>query len=311
MSRGNRRAAGPDATVVPGWHSAYNAIVNPKHYVAFTLYYVKNWLPQIGENGHLILTALRSHGFYDPASGTCRDGIDIDQRKLAEECGMSLRTLQREFAANAVLARFVQREFAVVRDSAGRIVREHYLYRVKMDDPLTPEDQARLDALLVGPDKTAGPPASSPEPPIRQNGGSGMEPICHSDASARQNDTPGRHFDAPLRQNGGSYKVDSATLATLATPATAAPGDSASLFPEEEAGPGGAARGAAGRPRPWADLPDEERVLWRDRARPQVEAGRGEMDETLWQRIFPKLWDQRARHLYEDALRRAASGPAD
>jgi len=140
----NRKTApaSADITLREVWESAYNEIVEPDHFTVSTVYYITHWLPKLGGNGHLIVTVLRSLGYYNRKTRTKRDGIDIEQKELAKMCGLGLRTLQREFLENQTLARFVQREFETVRDRAGRIIREHYVYRIKMDDPLTDEDQA-------------------------------------------------------------------------------------------------------------------------------------------------------------------------
>jgi len=260
------------------YHSAYNEIVNPKHFVSDTLYYVKNWLPKLGGNGHLIVTVLRSYGYYDGAHGKHRDGIDIDQRKLAKECGLSLSTLQREFVKNVVLAQFVQREFVVERDRAGRILQEHYIYRVKMDDPLTPEDQARFDALVAGPDKPIGHNDLSEETPMRQN-----------DVSALQSDTPMRHSDAPALQIDAPYKGYSLTLTTENTsPTPAAPGVSALLFQEEPP------------PFPaWAALTEPAQRPYLERAQAELHKYAMEAGAARWARIGPRQEEVRAQHIYE------------
>ena len=213
------------------WESAYNEIVQPDHFTVCTLYYITHWLPKLGGNGHLIVTVLRSLGYFNRKTGTTRDGIDIEQKDLAKLCGLGVRTLQREFLENQTLARFVQREFETLRDRTGRITREHYIYRIKMDDPLIEEDQARFEAMTPG-----------METPIRQNVASEQEPIRQNDAPVRQNDVSTRQNDAPIRQNDVSTRqngvclngsITLTTLTTLITPTTAAlPG--VSLFALEE-----------------------------------------------------------------------------
>lgn len=209
------------------YHSAYNEIVNPKHFVSSSLYYVQHWIRPLCANGHMIVTVLRSHGYFDTVHGQHRDAVDIDQKTLAAECGMSLSTFQREFVKNIALAKFVQREFIADRDKIGRILREHYVYRVKMDDPLIPSDQARFEAMLQGPDKG--------DNPICHFDISGDLPMMQNDASAQQiavpmmqNDVPDGQIDAPYNKVIPTLT----TLNTLTTP-TATPEISASLFPEQ------------------------------------------------------------------------------
>lgn len=261
-------------TVREVWESAYNEIVEPGHFTVSTLYYIAHWLPKLGGNGHLIVTVLRSLGYYNRKTGDKRDGIDIDQKDLAKLCGLGLRTLQREFLENQTLARFVGREFEIVRDRAGRITREHYLYRIKMDDPLTNEDQARFEAMVQGPDKPI-----RQNQPIRQNVASVGEPIRQNVVSARQNDAPIRQNDVSTRQNGACLNKESITLTTLNTLTTAAlPG--VSLFAlEEEAGEDAGQESKGGPPEgvrdPLAALPTAEYAALEQRAREKVIAELG------------------------------------
>jgi hypothetical protein len=211
-----------DAKIVPTYLNAYNEIVRPKDYVSLSVYFIKHWLPKISENGLKVLIVLRTQGFYNPTTGEKREEIEIEQKHIAEQCGFSKRTLQRTFVEDAVLAKYVQREFIEKRDRTGRIIKEYYVYRVVMDDVMVPEDKALFNVMTEGRDK-----------PICQNGTSVGGPRRQNDISERQVVTPMCQNDAPERQNVTPYKVNPITPITentLTTPA--APGDSLSLFEE-------------------------------------------------------------------------------
>jgi len=103
-------------------------------------------------NGLRILLQLRAQGYYNPKDGCKRGDIDIDidieQSELAALISISTKTIQRAFAEDEVLCKYVQRVFQVKRDKFGRILKEHYVYVVVMDDVLTPEDQGRYQVML-------------------------------------------------------------------------------------------------------------------------------------------------------------------
>ncbi len=281
------------------------AITRPDQFASLSHYFIANWLPSITPNGLKILMRLRSLGYYQPKTGVQRGEIDIDQSQLAQQCGMGLRTLQRIFADDPVFAKYVQREFRVERDKHQRIIREHYIYMVKMDDVLTPEDEAHLER---GADKSR---QEGAEAPIRQNGVPDEMPMRQNGISDCQNGVPMRQNDMPTRQNGASYK-ESLTLLTeentSLTPA-AAPESSLSLFEKksnkektEPAKVPALSGTECNHLTSWPSLLEAEQQPWLDQARRElllIHAGSGITPK-------PKLVEVRARNLYESSLKEEA-----
>jgi len=221
MSRGQQK---PDAAIRPVYKDARNSIIEPTKYVALSKYFVANWLPQMSANGLKILLVLRERGFFNSSTGEKREQIDIEQKEIAALCGMSKRTIQRVSAEDPIFAKYVQREFIADRDKFGRILREHYIYRVVMDDVLTPEDESRLEAIKA-----------AVQSPICQNVTSDGEPKRQNGALDGISGAPMRQNGASGRQNVTSYKESLTTpinQKTLKTPA--APGDSSLSFAEPE-----------------------------------------------------------------------------
>ena len=239
--RGQRKQ--PDATITFTFESAYNQIVQPTSYVSLSQYFIAHWMPAITGAGLKILLQLRSMGYYSPKAGVQRGDIDIEQKELAALCGLSHSSLKRAFEGDPVLSAYVQRVFHVQRDPrTGRIIKEHYLYVVKMDDVLIPADKAKLEAMLQGPDKpnanprgqndpSAPAPTAQSEPPVAQNDLSGVQselPTAHNEPTRGQNDPSlNRSLHTPTTQN---------TFDTPHTPA-ADPETLASLFPDEDKEP--------------------------------------------------------------------------
>ena len=281
-----RKPAQPDASVTFTYESAYNQIVHPTSYVSLSQYFIAHWMPAISPAGLKILLQLRSMGYYSPKAGVQRGDIDIEQKELAALCGMSLSTLKRAFGDDPILSSYVQRVFETKRDPlTGRIVKEHYLYVVKMDDVLTPADKVRLDGLLQGPDKGS-------DLPKGQNDPSDSIPIAQNDLSGVQSEPPIAQNEPPAGQNDPSLNKEIHTSITLNTPNTAArPGGSASLFEEKEPDKAFVM--------PWSSLPEKDRQPFVDQARHElalIHAGSGITPK-------PKLVEARAKNLYDLSLK--------
>ena len=278
------------ASVQKAYSNPRAEITRPDEFASLSHYFLANWLPSITPNGLKILVSLRGMGYFQPKTGIQRGTIDIDQKVLAQQCGMGLRTLQRAFAEDVVLCKYVQRVFQIERDKFQRIVREHYVYVVMMDDVLTSEDEARLQLALEGPSKGA------PEP-MRQNGVWDEQPMRQNGVPECQNDAPTRQIGAPTRQNDASYKESLTLLTEDDTPNTlaAAPELSASLFEDKikeqeqkETGPAG-----------WTDLTPEQQEPFRAQAKHELLPYATQAGQKAWARMGPRQEEVRARNLYE------------
>ncbi|HXG24683.1 MAG TPA: hypothetical protein VNJ09_09030 [Chthonomonadales bacterium] len=137
-----------DVRVSPFYYEAKNEIVRPTHFVACSRYFVEKWMPQLGGTGTQLVLFLRSLGYYNPQTGECRDGIQIGLKQIAQACGCSQRTIQREMDKNEALQRFVRVESCYERDEQGHIQRFENIYRIAMDDPLHPDDEPRLQQII-------------------------------------------------------------------------------------------------------------------------------------------------------------------
>ena len=159
MSETAMTAMSQTVEVVPGYHSAVNEIIEPDKVLVLTRYFVRRWMPILGENGTRIVLALRSLGYYNRQTGEKREGIEIDLPELAALCGLSVATLKREFGErhdghrqaipgspqNSALHKFVHKDRQYWRDPVtNRLLRTANIYRVMMDDPLHEDDLPRL-----------------------------------------------------------------------------------------------------------------------------------------------------------------------
>ncbi|MGI4791055.1 MAG: hypothetical protein ACRYFS_19690 [Janthinobacterium lividum] len=312
-------------TILADYFSLANEIIQPDQYVSTSRYFCLKWEPSLGLVGARIIRVLRSLGYYNRQTGEMRDGIPIDLPELAALCGFSVATIKREFGsgkdgkpANPSLHTFVQREKNYKHDAVtGQIWREENIYRVKMDDPVHPDDLPRLQQLWESRQKggkakndsggPAKPPSQSPANRKAQNDPYGSsnrkaqsEPNgnarrAHPDSKSNQDDSEPNQSAPQLSQLDSKSVQNEPTLIDFScfpenplNSSSDVSEGSLSLFQEERKGL-----------LSWKALSEADQLPWRDQARRElvaIHAGSG---------ITPKpmLVEVRAKNLYEVSLR--------
>lgn len=154
-----------------GFH--YSAL----HAVTGYNYLTRKWLPLIGPNAYALIQVLRSHCFFNPETGEVRDSCFPELQTIAREMGVSrskvCRLLKRD--SDGFFIRYDRNTHTWVRwelnrfilvehrwremkrpDDQKRTVQTSNRYYIALDDPPTPEDEARvaekqqeLDALAA------------------------------------------------------------------------------------------------------------------------------------------------------------------
>jgi hypothetical protein len=116
-------------------------VIQPERGMFVTLYFFDNWLPLIGHSALTIILAARSMCYWNPMTGELRNEVETEMGELARRAAVSVRTVK-----DVLNSELVQRYF--LRYKVRRIVTPNgvrtagILLQVRMDDPLTPEDQA-------------------------------------------------------------------------------------------------------------------------------------------------------------------------
>lgn len=130
--------------------NVYNEIVKPDRVFVATQYFRKKWLPLLGASLAWVIVALRQHCYWNRETGEKRDWCLISQEELASEVGISVATLKRllkhEHADKFIID--ITHRYRYDRKRRKQ-VRRKSMYRIRMDDPLTPEDEVRLKELLA------------------------------------------------------------------------------------------------------------------------------------------------------------------
>lgn len=315
--------------VIEQYETIREEIVQPNRTTYETRYFLMKWEPALGANAARIVRVLRSMGYYNQTTKQERGGITIDLPGLATLCGFSVATIKREFASNAHLHRFVQREKNYKTDATtGQIWREENIYRVRMTDPIHPDDEPRAREMAEArqknnPQKGASPQDPKPgrkaqnEPKGKQSpanrkaqnepdGGNQHPPrMAQSEPGAGQSAPPpvqtemgAGQVESDVNQNEPTLKTLTLTssnspLKTSSYAADATPDGSefsASLFGESEKNEPDKASAAG-----WTALSEAARAPWLEQARGElvaIHAGSGIPPK-------PRLVDVRARNLYE------------
>jgi hypothetical protein len=138
----------------------YNEIVRPDRKYTISHYLRTQWAPLLGPARLWFVVALRQRCFWNDKQDWCI----VDRQTLAQESGLSLRTVKRMIAEGQADSteqsspeprsiNYVSRFFTRTRrrrysQRAGRTVTAPNRYQVLSDDPLTPADQDRLALYL-------------------------------------------------------------------------------------------------------------------------------------------------------------------
>ena len=152
----------------------YERIVEPDRVFVGTQYFRERWLPLLGRTAWLLILELRQRCYYDRREkdpekrlAKSRDTCKVTVAELAAAVGVSERTVWRELfplpkdhekcpkdakkraeaeAKAALIGEFILETTTVRRYSTkrGREVNETTLWKVRLDEPLTPEDRKRF-----------------------------------------------------------------------------------------------------------------------------------------------------------------------
>lgn len=116
-------------------------VIQPERGMFVTLYFFHQWLPLIGHSAFTVILAARSMCYWNPKTGELRNSIETEMSEIAQRASVSVRTV-KDVLNNELVRRYFLR-YNVRRVMTPNGVRTAgILLQVRMDDPLTPADQA-------------------------------------------------------------------------------------------------------------------------------------------------------------------------
>lgn len=120
------------------------AVIQPERSLMVTQYLFSGWLPLIGHSAFAVILAARTLCYWNPLSGELRNEIETEMGELAEKAAVSVRTVKTVLNEEMVRKYFLRYRTRRVMTPNGVRTAGIMLY-VRMDDPLTPEDQSKFN----------------------------------------------------------------------------------------------------------------------------------------------------------------------
>lgn len=115
-------------------------VIQPERGMFMTMYFFNQWLPLLGHSALVTVLAARSLCYWNPMTGELRNVIETEMSELASRADISVRTI-KDVLNNPLVKRYFLR-YKVRRTMTPNGVRTAgIILQVRMDDPLTPEDQ--------------------------------------------------------------------------------------------------------------------------------------------------------------------------
>jgi hypothetical protein len=115
-------------------------LIEPERGMFVTLYSFYSWLPLLGHSAFATILAARSLCYWNPMTGELRNVIETDMSELARRAAVSVRTVKDVLSQELVRQYFLR--YKVRRIITPNGVRTAGIsLQVRMDDPLTPQDQ--------------------------------------------------------------------------------------------------------------------------------------------------------------------------
>jgi hypothetical protein len=129
--------------------NAYNEVVQPDRVFVASQYFRRKWVPLLGADLAWLILAMRQRCYWNKKTGEVRNVLLASQDELAVEVGLDRRhvqkLLQSKYASWFILEKKQRYEYD---QRIGKTVRAKTAYKLRMDDPLTPEDRDELSRKL-------------------------------------------------------------------------------------------------------------------------------------------------------------------
>jgi chromosomal replication initiation ATPase DnaA len=145
----------PELFFTGSYRDAYNEIVQPDNVLCMTRYYCDKWRPLLGNDLWILLWEMRRRCFWGRGDRVNKDILEMTFEDLGKIINVSEATARRllyprDPKKRELLKRFVTK-IGVRRNyskEVNRVVNEDTAWRVRLDDPLTPEDEEKLKNRL-------------------------------------------------------------------------------------------------------------------------------------------------------------------
>lgn len=118
------------------------SVIQPHKTLYISHYFWKQWRPRLGKSASDVVIACRSLCFWNIQTGEIRNRITTDRLSIANLASCSGSSVDRALSSDDVRKYFVRKKIARFMTSDGPR-NQGLILKVRMDDPLIPEHQAR------------------------------------------------------------------------------------------------------------------------------------------------------------------------
>ena len=122
------------------------AVIHPERGLFLTNYFFSRWLPLLGHSAVMVILAARSQCYWNPSTSELRNEVVTDMATLASLASVSVRTV-KDVLSNELVRSYFLRYIVRRQMTTNGIRTAGILLQVRMDDPLTPEDQEKYGLL--------------------------------------------------------------------------------------------------------------------------------------------------------------------
>jgi hypothetical protein len=138
----NPAGAGPNRKIMlqRAYGSERARVIQPERGMFLTSYFFNQWLPKLGHSAATTVLAARSLCYWNPMTGELRNTIETDMSELAKRAAVSVRTVKDVLNNEDVKHYFLRYKVRRIMTPNG-VRTAGIILQVRMDDPLTPEDQ--------------------------------------------------------------------------------------------------------------------------------------------------------------------------
>ncbi|MBI9051187.1 MAG: hypothetical protein JEZ00_17320 [Anaerolineaceae bacterium] len=139
-ARGKQSSSKRKVMLQRAYGSERARIIQPERGMFITNYFFQHWLGLIGHSAMTVILAARSMCYWNPLTGELRNEIETEMSELAERAAVSVRTVKSVLNDELVHKYFLRYSIRRVMTPNG-VRTAGIMLQVRMDDPLTPEDQ--------------------------------------------------------------------------------------------------------------------------------------------------------------------------
>lgn len=118
------------------------AVIHPERGLFLTNYFFSRWLPLLGHSAAMVILAARTQCYWNPSTSELRNEVVTDMSTLANLASVSIRTV-KDVLSNELVRSYFLRYIVRRQMTTNGIRTAGILLQVRMDDPLTPEDQEK------------------------------------------------------------------------------------------------------------------------------------------------------------------------